>query len=95
LIRDGISNRETYTLEVCLGVNCIVQKISLKDIDACRNYAKQLSKSGYHVFSKGKFCDWGTRTKINQLSLSKQVSERTPDKRRKEDKDKKKRIIEA
>jgi len=90
LIRDGITNKETYTLEVCLGVNCFVQKISLRDVEACRNIAKQLVKSGYVLYSKGRSCDWGTTTKVNQQSLSKQVSESTPGRGRNKDKDKKK-----
>jgi len=50
LIGDG--NEETYTLDVCLGINCFVQNISLKDISSCRNYAKQLTKSGYTFLKK-------------------------------------------
>jgi len=77
LIRDGMLNKETYTLEVCLGVNCFVQKISLKDIEACKNYAKQLKKShNYEIFDKGDVCDHPTRTSITQQMLSKQSEEK-------------------
>jgi len=94
LIRDGILRQDTYTLEVCLGVTGFVQKISLKDIEACKNYAKQLSKNGYTCLGKGTSCDYPTRTQINQESLSKQSSEEKEvkrNKKREEERKKKKK----
>jgi len=61
LIRDGVHKPDTYTLEVCLSVTGFVQKISLKDIYSCNNYAKQLEELGYVCLEKSDNCDYGDR----------------------------------
>jgi len=73
LIRDGMAKADTYTLEVCFAGT--VQKISLQDVNACRNYVKNLKSNGYKKLAKGVDCDWGTTTEMTKDSLNKQALE--------------------
>jgi len=93
-VRDGITNKETYTLEVCLGATCFVQKVSLRDIQSCKNYAKQLAKkgSGYTMLYAKKQCDYHNKTSVTLVLLRNTITdEEREQKRNKKRKEERKR----